>query len=75
MKTELYLLLLLWLFSGMYGFIYWNTKISRKFRMKWRTDDVYLIPLFGLLGPLMIPVGYIVYKHKTKRINNGRIRI
>jgi uncharacterized membrane protein YsdA (DUF1294 family) len=68
MKTELYLLLLFWLFTGMYGYIYWNTKISKRFRMKWRIDDVYLIPLFGLIGPLMTIIGYIVYKYKTKRL-------
>ena len=62
----IYLLALLWLYVGMYSFIFWVAKHNKRYRLKWKTDDVVVIPLFGLLGPLMFIAGYILSNQRNR---------
>jgi hypothetical protein len=60
----IYFLFTLWLYIGMYSYIFWVSKHNKRYRLKWRTSDVVLIPLFGLLGPIMFIAGIAMYKQK-----------
>jgi hypothetical protein len=58
----IYFIIVIWLYLGMYSYIYWISKHNRKYRIKWNTTDVWMIPLFGLLGPVMFVTGFMLYK-------------
>jgi hypothetical protein len=48
----------------MYGYIFWVSKHNKRYRLKWRTADVALIPVFAILGPIMFITGFMLYKQK-----------
>jgi hypothetical protein len=50
-----------WLYAGMYGYMYWIKKRNRKYSRKWRSDEVNIVPMMGIFGPLSFVVGYILY--------------
>lgn len=58
------ILFFVWLYIGMYSYIFWVAKHNKRYRLKWRTADVALIPLFAILGPIMFITGYTLYKQK-----------
>lgn len=58
------ILFFVWLYIGMYSYIFWVAKHNKRYRLKWRTTDVSLIPFFGILGPIMFITGYMLYKQK-----------
>ena len=62
----IYLMIIIWLYTGMYGYIFWVNKHNRRYRLKWHRDDVKMIPLFGLLGPVMFIVGYLMFNQEGK---------
>ena len=57
-------LFFIWLYIGMYSYMFWVSKHNKRYRLKWKTEDVILIPVFGILGPLMFITGFILYKEK-----------
>jgi hypothetical protein len=58
-------LFFIWLYIGMYSFIFWISKHNKRYRLRWRTMDVALIPMFAILGPIMFIAGFILYKQKS----------
>ncbi len=62
----IYLVIITWLYIGMYSYIFWVSKHNKRYRLKWRTSDVKMIPLFGLLGPVMFIVGYLMFTQQLK---------
>ena len=56
------ILMILWLYTGMYGYMYWIKKRNKKHSRKWRSDEVRIVPMMGILGPLSFVVGYILFK-------------
>ena len=54
------ILIIAWLYIGMYGYMYWINKRNKKYSRKWRTDEVYIIPMMGLLGPFSFIIGIII---------------
>lgn len=60
----IYFIIVIWLYLGMYSYIYWVSKHNRKYRLKWSNSDVWMIPLFGILGPIMFITGFMLYKQK-----------
>lgn len=57
-------LFFIWLYIGMYSYMFWVSKHNKRYRIKWKTEDVVLIPVFAILGPLMFITGFILYKEK-----------
>ena len=57
-------LFFIWLYVGMYGYIFWVSKHNKRYRLKWRTADVALIPVFAILGPIMFITGFMLYKQR-----------
>lgn len=62
----IYLTMIIWLYVGMYSYIFWVSKHNKRYRLKWRTGDVAMIPMFGLLGPVMFIVGYTIFKQQIR---------
>ena len=62
----IYVLAIAWLYTGMYSYIFWVSKHNKRYRLKWRTSDVSMIPLFGLLGPVMFIVGFTLFKQNIR---------
>lgn len=60
-------LFFIWLYIGMYGYIFWVSRHNKRYRLKWRTEDVALIPIFAILGPIMFIVGFVMYKKEFKQ--------
>jgi hypothetical protein len=56
------ILMILWLYTGMYGYMYWIKKRNKKHSRKWRSDEVNIVPMIGIFGPLSFVVGYILFK-------------
>lgn len=59
-------IVLLWLFMGMYGYIYWTQKSNDTSHRKWKRDEVKLIPIMGILGIFSYVVGHMLYNNKFK---------
>ncbi len=55
------ILMIAWLYTGMYGYMYWIKKRNRKYSRKWRSDEVNIVPMMGILGPFSFIVGFILY--------------
>lgn len=55
------ILIIVWLYAGMYGYMYWIKKRNRKYSRKWRSDEVNIVPMMGILGPFSFIAGYILY--------------
>ena len=55
------ILMITWLYIGMYAYMYWINKRNRKYSRKWRTDEVYAIPMMAFFGPFSFIAGYILY--------------
>jgi len=55
------ILIITWLYVGMYGYMYWITKRNKKYSRKWRGHEVRVIPMMGIFGPLSFIVGFILY--------------
>lgn len=60
-------IIIIWLYLGMYGYIFWVAKHNKRYRAKWRTADVSMIPIFGLFGPMMFIIGFVLYKQRLKQ--------
>lgn len=58
------ILFFVWLYIGMYSYIFWVSKHNKRYRLSWRTTDVALIPMFAILGPIMFITGFMLYKQK-----------
>ncbi len=58
------ILIIVWLYAGMYGYMYWITKRNRKYSKRWRTHEVRTIPMMGILGPFSYIMGYILYNRQ-----------
>tara|TARA_R110001592_G_scaffold12056_9_gene58498 strand:- start:7347 stop:7529 length:183 start_codon:yes stop_codon:yes gene_type:complete len=56
------ILMILWLYTGMYGYMYWIKKRNTKHSRKWRSDEVNIVPMIGIFGPLSFVIGYILFK-------------
>ena len=59
------ILIIAWLYIGMYGYMYWMNKRNRKYSRKWRTHEVKSIPMMGLLGPFSFIIGIIIKNKQT----------
>ena len=55
------ILIITWLYIGMYGYMYWISKRNKRLSRKWRTHEVNVIPMMGVFGPLSFIVGFILY--------------
>ena len=55
------ILMIVWLYTGMYGYMYWIKKRNRKYSRKWRSDEVNIVPMMGIFGPLSFILGFILY--------------
>ena len=60
------ILIITWLYIGMYGYIYWIKRRNRKYSRKWRSDEVNIIPMMGILGPLSFFAGFVLYNNYGK---------
>jgi flagellar basal body-associated protein FliL len=55
------ILIITWLYIGMYGYMYWISKRNKKHSRKWRTHEVNVIPMMAIFGPFSLIIGYILY--------------
>jgi len=55
------LLIISWLYIGIYGYIYWISKRNRHYHKRWKTREVNAIPMMAIFGPLCFAIGYILY--------------
>ncbi len=55
------ILIILWLYTGMYGYIYWIKKRNFHNHKKWKDSEATLIPMMGIFGPLNLIIGRILY--------------
>ena len=56
------LIVITWIYLGMYGYIYWINKRNKLYHKKWRSYEVRSIPMMGVFGPLAFIVGFILFK-------------
>jgi hypothetical protein len=61
-----FLLMITWLYLGMYSYIFWISKHNKRYRLKWKTEEVLMIPIFAVLGPIMFISGYLLFKQNIK---------
>ena len=54
------ILMITWLYLGMYGYMYWMNKRNRKYSRKWRTHEVNVIPMMAFFGPFSFIIGIII---------------
>jgi len=54
------ILMITWLYLGMYGYMYWMNKRNRKYSRKWRTHEVNAIPMMAFFGPFAFIIGIII---------------
>lgn len=61
------ILIITWLYIGMYGYIYWISKRNYMYHKKWRSYEARSIPMMGVFGPLSFIMGYVLYyKHNRQ---------
>ena len=62
MESKIYVCSIIWLYLGMYGYIYWVNRANRARSVRrWRPSDVFLIPIMGVLGIFTYIAGRIIY--------------
>lgn len=55
-STFIIIIILLWLFTGWLGFVYWWTTDCN-----YTTDDIPVSLIISLAGPLAWPIGWLVH--------------